>query len=553
MKKILSIILCLATVFGIFGITATAVSASDFTDVSENDWFFDEVNYVVEEGLFNGISATSFAPQSSMTRGMIVAILHRLAGEPETDAENAFLDVPADAYYAKAVAWANHAEVVMGTSKTTFSPDENVTREQAVSMIYRYHTGYRGCGDVGGKALDEFKDAASVSSYAEKAMQWAYGNGILNGNDGNILPQNSVTRCELAALICRYISFAEQEKRADMRIVCLAPSMVEVVYALGYGDCIVGWSAYTDYPVAATETEGYQPYQYYYYTNTEDFDVDYELGRVADENGEYKAVATVSKFYDYNAEILEALNPTLVLCEGSEQENWMNPESDAYLCDKYNAYCFTPESIDEIYDMMIEVGELLGCKEYAEELVAGYYQRIEEIKAITSELTPIRTYFEIAHQSDYGEYGKYGPYTEGGDTPFDEMIQIAGGENLFSDGEGYINLYQEYGEDAFAEIVSRDPQVIMSPYWPGAYDFEVTSLYEIMTRPGFCDTEAVQTGRVYYYDSSLMKRFGPRTITAIEKLAYLLHPYYFDNPENSVSPWELGKIDVAENFPAPLD
>ena len=182
-----------------------------------------------------------------------------------------------------------------------------------------------------------------------------------------------------------------------------------------------------------------------------------------------------------------------------------------------------------------------------------YFKRIDEIKAITSELTPIRTYFEIAHQSDYGEWGKYGPYTEGGETPFDEMIQIAGGTNLFSDGEGYINLYDVYGEDAFAEIAERDPQVIMSPYWPGAYDFEVTTLYEIMTRPGFDQTEAVQTGRVYYYDSSLMKRFGPRTITAIEKLAYLLHPYYFSNPENSVSPWELGKIDVAENFPKPLD
>ena len=122
-----------------------------------------------------------------------------------------------------------------------------------------------------------------------------------------------------------------------------------------------------------------------------------------------------------------------------------------------------------------------------------------------------------------------------------------------ADGKGYINLYEVYGEEAFAEIVKRDPQVIMSPYWPGAFDYEVTTIYEIMTRPGFDQTEAVKTGRVCYYDSSLMKRFGPRTITAIENLAYLLHPYYFKNPENSVSPWELGKIDVAENFPAPLN
>ena len=104
-----------------------------------------------------------------------------------------------------------------------------------------------------------------------------------------------------------------------------------------------------------------------------------------------------------------------------------------------------------------------------------------------------------------------------------------------------------------AEISKRNRQVIFRHYWPGAYDFEVTSVYETMTRTYFNETEAGQNGRVAYYDSSLLKRFGPRTITAIEKLAYLLHPYYFENPENSVSPWELGKIDVAENFPAPLD
>ena len=227
-----------------------------------------------------------------------------------------------------------------------------------------------------------------------------------------------------------------------------------------------------------------------------------------------------------------------------------NPD---YLCDKYNAVCYVPESIDEIYDMMLDLGKRLGCEAKAQALVDGYYARIEEIKAITSTLTPIRTYFEIAHQSDYGEWGKFGPYTEGSGTPFQEMIEIAGGVNIFSDKQDYYHVYGEYGDDSFAEIAGRDPQVILSPYWPGANDEEVTTLYEIMTREHFDETEAVQTGRVYFYDSSLLKRFGPRTITAIEKLAYLLHPYYFANPEKSVSPWELGKIDVAENFPKPLD
>ena len=240
----------------------------------------------------------------------------------------------------------------------------------------------------------------------------------------------------------------------------------------------------------------------------------------------------------------------MILCEGTEQEPWVKQLTDEGYT---NVHCYTPETIDDIYDMMLEVGGLLGCKARARKLVTGYYKRIEEIKAITSKLTVIPTYFEIAHQSDYGEYGVYGPYTEGGNTPFTEMIEIAGGKNIFSDQKDYVNLNEIYPNTAFAEIVSRNPQVILSPYWPNAMDQEVTTIYEIMTRPGFNTTNAVKDGRVYYYDSSLMKRFGPRTITAIEKLAYLLHPYYFSNPKNSVSPWELGKIDKAEQPPAPLD
>lgn len=558
LTKAISILLCLAVIVTMLATTVMAASVGDFKDVAEKDWFYNDVNYVVENGLFNGTSATTFSPKQGMDRAMIAAVLYRLAGSPETKPIEDFKDVPAKAYYATAVAWAKGAGVVNGTAKDAFSPADSVTREQIVSMLYRFYTVYKGVGATDAKELTAFTDAAAVSAYAADAMKWAVGNGLINGKSTDTLdPKGTAQRCEVAAMIARFAAFMEKARRDDIRIVCLAPSMVEVVYALGYGESIVGWSAYTDYPVAATQTGGYQPYQYYYNTNTEDFDVDFELGKKSltiDGKEVTKEVATVSKFYDYNPAILEGLNPTLVLCEGTEQESWVTDKTSRfYLCDKYNAYCFTPESIDEIYDMMLEVGKLLGCEDYAKELVAGYYKRIDEIKTITKDLTPIRTYFEIAHQSDYGEWGKFGPYTEGGNTPFEEMISIAGGKNIFTDGKGYINLYEVYGEEAFAEIVKRDPQVIMSPYWPGAFDYEVTTIYEIMTRPGFDQTEAVKTGRVCYYDSSLMKRFGPRTITAIEKLAYLLHPYYFKNPENSVSPWELGKIDVAENFPAPLN
>lgn len=326
---------------------------------------------------------------------------------------------------------------------------------------------------------------------------------------------------------------APPEQLPEQRIVCLAPSMVEIVYALGFGEQIVGWSAFTDYPVEATEREGWVSYHQYENIETQDFNVEEELA---------KDVAVVSKYFDYNSTIVEKLEPTLILGEGSEQATMV----DELVSKGYTALNFQCTSIDDIYTTMLTIGDALGVKDKAQELVDGYKARIAEISAITAQLEPVKVYFEIAHQVDYGEYGVYGPYTEGAKTPFEEMIKIAGGVNVYSDIEGY-------NEVTFEDTASRNPGVILSPYWPSAGEYEVTTLYEIMTRPGFDTTDAVKYGRVYYYDSSLMKRFGPRTVTAIEKLAYLLHPYYFENPENSVSPWELGKIDMYEFPDRPLN
>ena len=568
MKKVkfLSVILCLVLALSIFPVSAFAASVGDFKDVAANDWFYDDVKFVTEKGLFQGASVDAFDPDGTMTCGMAITVLHRMVGGSDGEVGTA------QPYYATAMTWAAKNEII----GKTFDPEAKITREQLAVLLCNLAK-YLGKDTAveDDTAFNTFADCKDVSAAAKPAVLWALANDVLRGSDNSLLPKATATRAQVAALIARAHKLLIPQ---EFRIACLAPSMVECVYALGYGDYIVGWSEYTDYPVAATETEGYLPYQYYYDTYgsvSPMFDVEMELGLkdCVDINGKTlrgvrKAVATVSSFYDYNHEILAALNPTLILCEGTEQAGWFSKtawnwsdeagdyvegENPDYLCDKYDAVCYVPESIDEIYDMMIDLGQRLGCKAYAEELVAGYYARIEEIQAITKDLTPIRTYFEIAHQSDYGEWGKFGPYTEGSGTPFQEMIAIAGGNNIFSDKQDYYHVYGEYGDDSFAEIAKRDPQVILSPYWPGANAEEVTTLYEIMTREHFDETEAVQTGRVYFYDSSLLKRFGPRTVTAIEKLAYLLHPYYFANPEKSVSPWELGKIDVAENFPKPLD
>lgn len=314
---------------------------------------------------------------------------------------------------------------------------------------------------------------------------------------------------------------------SDERIICLAPSMVEVVYALGLGDNIVGWSQYTDYPPEVEQREGWIPYGDYVFVSNED-----ELA---------KEVPVVSGFSSYNLELVQALEPTLILAESNMQYSMFEELQGL----GYNVLFHNPTSLDEVYEMMLNIGEAAGVADIAQTLVDGYREDIAEIQAITSGLPKLKVYLEIAHQSEYDGV-KYGPYANGSGTPFDQIVEIAGGINTMEHLEG------DYAQVDFADIVAADPDVILSPMWPNAFDYEITTVYEIMTREGFENVSAVKTSRVYFYDSSLFKRFGPRTVTAIKKLAYLLHPYYFDNPENSVSPWELGKIDVFYPIPESL-
>jgi len=303
------------------------------------------------------------------------------------------------------------------------------------------------------------------------------------------------------------------------RIVCLAPSCVEVIYALGMQDALVGWSQYTDYPPEVTLTEGWVPYYEYQFISVED-----ELA---------KDVAVVSGFIDYNRAVIDALNPTLIIATESIQRGMAEELAAA----GYNVLYQNPTTLDQVFQAMIEVGAAIGRENKARKLVRDYYAEIEEIKAITDSLPDISVYLEISH---------YGPWATGSGSPMDQIIELAGGENIFADVP-----YSAF-ETSNAEIVARNPDVILTPLWPKAGPYEVTTVSEIVIRPGYQGITAVMYDRVYHYDSSLFKRPGPRQVTAIRKLAYLLHPYYFSNPENSVSPWELGKIDAYYDPPAPL-
>lgn len=304
----------------------------------------------------------------------------------------------------------------------------------------------------------------------------------------------------------------------------MAPSMVEVCYALGLGDNIAGWSQYTDYPAEVMGRDGWVPYG------------DYEFVSVEDELA--KDVAVVSSFSGYNKELVTALEPTLILVESNMQYSMY----EELLAEGFNVLFFNPVTVDDVFDMMIEIGDAAGVVDRANQLVDGYRADIAEIQVVTATLPKVKVYLEIGHRITYDD-GAYGPYATGHGSPFDQMVEIAGGVNVFDllDGD-YVEVTNE-------DIVAANPDVILSPMWPNAQDGEVTTQYEIMTREGFDGISAVQTSRVYFYDSSLFKRFGPRTIVAIKKLAYLLHPYYFTNPENSVSPWELGCIDVQYSIP----
>lgn len=177
--------------------------ALPFNDVNAGDWFYDYVEYVYNNGIMDGVDNGVFSPNTETTRGMVVTILYRLAGEPNVRGGNDFSDVASGAYYADAVTWASNAGIVNGTSATTFSPNALVTREQFAAMLYRYMS-YIGEDVSASTNLNRYTDADSVSAYAETAMSWAVAEGIINGRTATTLaPAGNCTRAEVAAMITR--------------------------------------------------------------------------------------------------------------------------------------------------------------------------------------------------------------------------------------------------------------------------------------------------------------------------------------------------------------
>ena len=173
-----------------------------FTDVEENVWYHEGIDFMVRNGYMNGVAADTFDVEGSLTRAQLVTILYRIAGEPETSAAIPFADVADGQWYTKAIVWAAENGIVKGVNETTFAPNDPITREQIAVILYRYaHEENTEDGK-----LTSFPDAKDISSYALEAMNWAVARGLINGSDGKLLPQDTATRAQIAVILARYLN-----------------------------------------------------------------------------------------------------------------------------------------------------------------------------------------------------------------------------------------------------------------------------------------------------------------------------------------------------------
>ena len=195
------------TVTGSFKAETPAPVALPFTDVKSGNWFYDAVKYAYEQGLMTGTSATTFAPNGTMNRAMIVTVLYRLEKSPAVTGASKFTDVPAGQWYSDAVAWAAANKIVNGYDETTFGPMNAVTREQMAAILFRYEQ-VKGLENVTlEENLNRFPDQNKISAYAIPALQWAVGQKIINGNaDGTLDPTGTATRAQVAQIFTNLLN-----------------------------------------------------------------------------------------------------------------------------------------------------------------------------------------------------------------------------------------------------------------------------------------------------------------------------------------------------------
>ena len=225
MKRMRVVLLALALVFSLNLTAFAAVDDTGFSDVDAGSWYADAVAYVRDNGLMSGTSDTTFEPDSTMTRAMLVTTLYRAAGSPPLGSENLgypFADVPGDAWYADGVYWARQNGVVNGLTEEEFGPDAPVSREQIAAILWRY------AGSPAAQAGTDFADEDAISAYAVQAVDWARSNGVVNGSEGNqFLPQDHATRAEVATILRNYMTRTESGDNDEEGIVRTTAGLVQ--------------------------------------------------------------------------------------------------------------------------------------------------------------------------------------------------------------------------------------------------------------------------------------------------------------------------------------
>ena len=179
--------------------------ALPFADVTQDQWFYSAVAFVYEKGYFSGTSATTFDPNAPMNRAMVATVLHRVAGSEAAKTDQVFSDVPAGQWYSAGIAWASEKGIVNGMGDGSYAPDEAVTREQLVTMLYRFEKDYRKKAAPSTGDLSAFPDVGAVSGWARDAVSWAVDAGLLKGRDtGHLDPAGTASRAEVATILQRF-------------------------------------------------------------------------------------------------------------------------------------------------------------------------------------------------------------------------------------------------------------------------------------------------------------------------------------------------------------
>lgn len=217
-NRCISFVLAMVMLIAILPTTIFAnESKEDFADITEDNWYYDDVCYVFEKNLMQGTSSITFNPEDFVSRGMVVTTLYRLEGQPSVKSNNTFTDVESGKYYEKAVKWANNKGIVSGYGNGLFGPDDLITREQLAAVFYRY-AGYKKYDLTKKSDLVDFADKDAIADYAKDAFAWANAAGLISGTTKTTLsPKETASRAQLAVVLSRFCREVVEKEKARTR------------------------------------------------------------------------------------------------------------------------------------------------------------------------------------------------------------------------------------------------------------------------------------------------------------------------------------------------